>query len=165
MHVRAGHHDDLPAVARLMARSQQLDGTYPAPHYAGDSATTVARWLTRHEALARWVAVDDGEVVGHVQLSAVHDPGLAAVLDGQGGADGHLEVGRLVVAAGTRRRGTGAGLLDAAVAGARARGARPCLCVLATQHAAVALYRAAGFEELGLYEDLPSGLVLHAFRL
>jgi len=53
------------------------------------------------------------------------------------------------VAPAARRRGVGRALLDAAVAGCRARGARAVLLEVAEDNAcARALYRAAGFEEV-----------------
>jgi ribosomal-protein-alanine N-acetyltransferase len=83
---------------------------------------------------------------------------LRAVLD-------EAEILTIAVVPGSRRRGLGAALLAAGLAGAAARGARACfLEVAAGNLAARGLYAASGFAAVGrrarYYEDGADALVL-----
>jgi len=88
------------------------------------------------------VAVLDGSVAGYVRLAPVLPIAASRHV---------LQISGIAVDPSRRRRGVGRALLDAAVAEARARGARRLtLHVLAGNDAAVRLYRAAGFETEGV---------------
>jgi [ribosomal protein S18]-alanine N-acetyltransferase len=98
-------------------------------------------------------------------------PGVFGVIaDGEGLAlfravADEAEILTLAVIPPARRRGLGAALLEAGLAGAAARGAQACfLEVAAGNEAARGLYAAAGFAEVGrrpgYYEDGADALVL-----
>jgi GNAT superfamily N-acetyltransferase len=103
------------------------------------------------EALAAWVAVDAGAVVGHV---ALHGAGAAPVIALAATATGWpaerlAVVSRLLVAPAARRRGAGAMLLDHAVAEAHAIERWPVLDVATQFDAAIALYQSRGWTRAG----------------
>lgn len=137
-----GHTD---AVVELLLESRRRDGTYPPPYVAQDPSA-VRDWLGRWQPLWSRVAVLDGAVVGHVEVHRPA-PAVARVLAATGaGADGHLEVGRLVVDPARRGTGLGRTLLRAAAAEVCARGARPVLTSVLAEPA-LALYRSEGWVE------------------
>jgi ribosomal-protein-alanine N-acetyltransferase len=100
-------------------------------------------------------------------------PGVFGLLDPRGGmllarvtAD-EAEVLTLAVAPPRRRQGIAAALLRAALAGARARGARAMLLEVSVNNAAArTLYAQAGFVEMGrrprYYADGADALILRA---
>jgi len=111
----------------------------------------------------------DEEALG-LQLSL---PGVFGLIDAAGGmilarvAGEEAEVLTLAVVATSRRRGLGSALLDAALRGARDRGARTVfLEVSEANQAARGLYAAAGLVEAGrrrrYYADGTDALVLQA---
>jgi ribosomal protein S18 acetylase RimI-like enzyme len=88
------------------------------------------------------VALVEGEVAGYVKLIRAHP--LAA-------SEHVVKINGIAVDPGRRRGGVGRALLEAAVAEARARGARRLtLHVLAPNAAARRLYESAGFEVEGV---------------
>lgn len=98
-------------------------------------------------------------------------PGVFGLIDPEGAillarvVAGEAEILTLAVVPGLRRRGRGRALLEAALARARADGARRVfLEVSAANEAAAALYGAAGFREVGLrrryYADGTDALLL-----
>ncbi|MEU8227195.1 GNAT family N-acetyltransferase [Kribbella sp. NPDC048915] len=91
-------------------------------------------WLTPPGRLGCWVAVSDGQVVGHVVLTAT--------------AEG-VEVERLFVDPGATRQGIGRRLLDHCVRAAAELGLPLALEVADNGGAAVELYRRAGWSEVG----------------
>lgn len=109
------------------------------------------RFLTVPEPLAAWVAVDGGDIVGHVALYAetslpVMRRAHEVVPDGS-----VAFVARLLVEPGRRRRGIAARLLDHARSEAMARDLVPMLDVVDTPSAsaAISLYRRKGWQEVG----------------
>jgi len=108
-------------------------------------------FLNTPTAYGVWVAEADGAVTGHVALvprssRAVMEIATAAL----GRPESSLGVvARLFVAPQARRGGTGAALLAAAVAEARARGLSPVLDVVSDAHAAIALYQRLGWTRAG----------------
>jgi predicted GNAT family N-acyltransferase len=86
----------------------------------------------------------DDEAVHLVALSEGVVIGTCRLLDADGS---RLRLGRMVVAAGQRRRGVAAAMLRAAETHARARGARAI--TLNAQTYACPLYRAAGYRVVG----------------
>jgi cystathionine gamma-synthase len=152
--IRPYREGDLSAVAAALLDVRNDRGTY-LPPYVEASLTGVSEWLQRYPALRRWVAVDGGVVVGHVQVvaSADTDPDLPRFLDDHTDVrpDDCLEVARLFVAPSSRRAGVGRALLDAATDFIVASGYRPALCVLTTQSEAAALYRESGWVERGSF--------------
>ncbi len=114
-------------------------------------------------ALGAWVAISDGQVVGHV---ALHRHGAPQALELAVSATGLDEdsiaaIARLFVAPGAGRQGVGRALLDRATVEATRLGWRAILDVVEDHRAAVALYEACGWALLGRVDwSLPSGLPL-----
>ncbi|MFG1815540.1 GNAT family N-acetyltransferase [Kribbella sp. NPDC049174] len=93
-------------------------------------------WLTPPEMLGAWViTTDDGRVAGHVALTA--------------GADGTALVERLFVDPKATGGGLGRQLLEHAVVMGSELGRRVGLEVADNCHAAIGLYRRAGWRETG----------------
>ncbi|MFF2541013.1 GNAT family N-acetyltransferase [Kitasatospora sp. NPDC058063] len=144
--VRPRRADDLADCVRVLGDVHTVDG-YPA-----DWPDRPAAWLTPDGLLAAWIAESDGRLSGHVGLARSAPGDLAPVLwSGRTGGRPELTavIGRLYVAPGARGHLVGARLLACAVAHARALGLHPVLDVLATDTAAVALYRRLGWTHLG----------------
>ncbi|MGC5168973.1 GNAT family N-acetyltransferase [Luteimicrobium sp. DT211] len=133
MQIRPRADDDAPALVELLAEVHERDG-YPVRR-----ANVRREWLWDDSFVGAWVAVHDGDVVGHVALAQ----GLA----GAGIPKGALGISRLFVTPRAHGHGAGAALLDAARAAA---GARPLgLEVTDTSTAARALYERLGWRRVG----------------
>jgi GNAT superfamily N-acetyltransferase len=141
--IRRRHDGDLGQLERVADAVREQDGYPPrAPAL-----------FTGPHVLAAWVAVDGGDVVGHVAL-ALHEAGARATMALAGEATGWpaerlVVVSRLLVATTARRRGAGRGLLGNAVAEAHARDLWPVLDVATHFEPAVALYEAEGWTRAG----------------
>ncbi|MDT0274692.1 bifunctional GNAT family N-acetyltransferase/NUDIX hydrolase [Blastococcus goldschmidtiae] len=153
VHVRRRSDDDLPALRRLAESMLQRDGYPPrVPHDLG-------RFIAAPGALAAFVAVSDGEVVGHVCVSPSGSP---EVLDLARRALGVPEqrlavVARLVVARPHRRQGTARTLLAEALTEVLRLGRTPVLDVATHLAGAIALYERAGWRRLGQVSVAISG--------
>ena len=105
-----------------------------------------------------WVAVDadaDGEVVGHVALTAVDPEEQPAEQWVAATGRSPVQLGavrRLVVHERVQGTGTGRALLAASVHAAHALGLRPVLDMADNLEAAGRMYQRAGFERIGSYE-------------
>ncbi|MER7848040.1 GNAT family N-acetyltransferase [Kitasatospora sp. NPDC096077] len=161
--VRRRRAADLADCVRALGDVHSTDG-YPA-----EWPDRPAAWLTPDGLLAAWVAEVDGRVAGHVGLLRSGPgelaPGLWSRRTG-GRPELTAVIGRLYVAPAARGREAGARLLAGAVAHARALGLQPVLDVLATDTAALALYRRLGWTALGSGEQRwASGrtVVVHCF--
>ncbi|WP_316521947.1 GNAT family N-acetyltransferase [Kitasatospora brasiliensis] len=144
--VRPRRADDLADCVRVLGDVHTADG-YPA-----EWPDRPAAWLTPDGLLAAWVAEADGRLAGHVGLARSAPGDLAPTLwSHRTGGPPELTtvIGRLYVAPAARGRLVGARLLAYAVAHARALGLHPVLDVLATDTAALALYRRLGWTLLG----------------
>jgi GNAT superfamily N-acetyltransferase len=136
---------DLIACERLAEVVHVNDG-YPV-YRPGD----LGAFLTEPDALAHWVAVEGGEVVGHV---ALHPGGSDAMMDFATEKTGTPAsefgvVARLLVSPAARRLGIGRSLLDLAEGSARQLGRRPILEVVERHASAVRLYESRGWKCLG----------------
>ena len=67
--IRRRSEDDLPALHRLAAEVHRLDGYPPRP------PRDLGQFIAAPDALAAFVAVSDGQVVGYVCVSASAAPG------------------------------------------------------------------------------------------
>lgn len=147
MELRPARETDDDALARLDAVSWPLE-LQVAPPSGADEPFFGARRAPSDVI----VATEDDAIVGYVQL-ARHMPLPKN--------DHVLHLNALVVGEGQRGRGTGHLLVDAAVAEARARGARKLgLRALSTNAVALRLYAAHGFTVEGTLKDeirLPDG--------
>jgi GNAT superfamily N-acetyltransferase len=136
---------DLVACERLVQVVHVHDG-YPV-YLPGD----LGAFLAEPDALAHWVAVEGGEVVGHV---ALHPGGSVAMMDLATEKTGIPAsefgvVARLLVSPTARRLGIGRSLLDRAEASALRLGRRPILEVVDRHASAVRLYESRGWRCLG----------------
>ncbi|MFF2074961.1 GNAT family N-acetyltransferase [Kitasatospora sp. NPDC058162] len=161
--VRRRRAADLADCVRALGDVHATDG-YPA-----EWPERPAAWLTPDGLLAAWVAEADGRIAGHVGLirSGPGDlaPGLWSLRTG-GRPELTALIGRLYVAPAARGLGAGTRLLAHAVVHARTLGLHPVLDVLATDTAALALYRRLGWTLLGSGDqrwDSGRTVVVHCF--
>ena len=145
--------EQLDAVARLV---RATDG-YPL-YLVNDN---FRGFLASPKQVAAWVAVQAGEIVGHVALSTTASPEVLEVLSTSGECGRPGVVSRLLVAPDARREGLGTRLLKHAADAAREAGLVPVLDVVSTSMAAIALYERAGWRRLGVaHVRLPDGHAL-----
>jgi GNAT superfamily N-acetyltransferase len=113
-----------------------------------------------------WVAVHDGQVVGHVALHADElDPALVPAYRATGLAPEKLAVvARLLVSPTARDLGIGSALLAQATMDAHLHGVRPVLDVAKHYAGAIAFYEACGWTRAGeLTLDFPNGMTLESW--
>lgn len=145
MQIRArvpGDIDGIVAVARRVAARDQY------PIY--DPPEGLAAFFTAPEMIASWVAVVDGDVVGHVALHDRATDAAMAVVAASGPPAPPAYISRLLADPDMRGRGVGAALLDHARGRAVDMGHAPFLEALDVPGGApaLALYRARGWREL-----------------
>ena len=134
--------EQLETVARRVHASDR----YPIYLPDGD----LRRFLTQPTPFAAWVMTEDDRIVGHVALNdATSDPVMRAVDDLDNGRPARY-IARLLVDPNARRAGYGRMLLEHARCEAVAEGCLPVLDVvdIPTAAPAIALYRAAGWQEM-----------------
>lgn len=142
MPIRTREPGDLAACVTVLRRVHELSG-YPS-RWPDDPGG----WITPRNMLAAWVAEHDGRVAGHVTL--VQGLRMDCLLQATGRQVAELGgVARLYVDPGARRHGLARALLDAATAGAVARGLLPVLDVVDDARPAIALYERAGWRLAG----------------
>lgn len=144
MLIRPRAPDDLAACEALAHRVHAGDG-YP-PRLPRDLHT----FVESPGALASWVAIEEGAVVGHVALNATSSAEVMAAATAALHTDaGRLGVvARLLVSPTARRRGIGGALLRTACHGAWALDRRPILDVATHFAPAIALYERGGWERI-----------------
>jgi GNAT superfamily N-acetyltransferase len=146
----------MPGLLSLASAAHERDG-YP-PSMPDDDLLS---FLVSNIALAAWVAIDQGEVIGHV---ALHPAATTSVVDLAAGQLGrsHDEIGvvsRLLVASERRREGLGTCLVGLATSECRRLGLIPILDVGDGLDAAIALYEKLRWRRLGHVEvRLPTGI-------
>jgi GNAT superfamily N-acetyltransferase len=109
------------------------------------------RFIEAPDALAAWVAEEDGEIAGHVALRSRSSPTVVAMASGalKLPPDRLGVVARLLVSPLHRRRGIGRSLLEVASRDAHARGLWPILDVVTHQDKAISLYDKCGWVRAG----------------
>jgi GNAT superfamily N-acetyltransferase len=142
--VRRRTDGDLDVLEQLTARVRAADD-YPT--YLPDE--DYRRFLTQPAQLAAWVAELDDRICGHVAVNPESSPAVMRVLRDAGIAGNVGVVARLLVDPDARRRGVARELLQTARAEAVAQQRTPVLDVVESSHAAVAVYRSAGWVEVG----------------
>ena len=132
--IRLATHADVPALVALMA-AFYAEANFPLPTVPATRAFT--ELIASPPLGAVWLAELDGQLVGHVVLTAAFSMEY-------GGLRGFID--DLYVRRAARGQGTGAALLAAARAGALSRGLR-ALCVETgrAEHRARTLYARAGY--------------------
>jgi len=129
-----------------VARRVHASDRYPIYLPDGD----FRRFLTQPTPIAAWVMTEDDRIVGHVALNdATSDPVMRAVDDLANDRPARY-IARLLVDPNARRAGCGRMLLEHARSEAVAEGCLPVLDVvdIPTAAPAIALYRAAGWQEV-----------------
>jgi GNAT superfamily N-acetyltransferase len=128
----------------------QGEGDYPPLVDVDGTDGSLERWLFDGEVLARYVAVIDGQVVGHVLLHSLGEYLVSRCERlGMSSGAGWIEVGKLFVRPDQVGQGIGTALLTAAREYAAGRRKRLVLCVVETSEAAHALYLREGLVEMG----------------
>lgn len=111
--IRPEEPGDAPAIDRVVREAFAT-----APHASGTEHLIVRALRASGELVVSLVAVVEGRVVGHAAISPV------TVADGSGGWFG---LGPVAVLPDAQRRGTGAQLIERALAQLRAQGAAGCV--------------------------------------
>jgi GNAT superfamily N-acetyltransferase len=134
----AAHLDRVVDALRLVHESDRYPMVWP---------DDPAAWLTPAGALDAWVALSDGEVVGHVMLMDGAKVEFAAELAEAAGVPvtGLAGVSRLFVAPAARRTGVAAALLERVEDTPARRGRRLVLDVVDDSGPAVRLYERLGW--------------------
>lgn len=136
---------DEDACARLLVEVHAHDG-YPVEGVADPHG-----WLALGDTGRAWVAVVDGNVVGHVGLGPAGEGGAVALWKARYGRDERpfSSIGRLFVAPGARGRGGARALMERAVSAGRGQGRQLVLEVMEKDRAAIHLYEHMGWECIG----------------
>lgn len=143
-------HSDGAISALLAVRAATPD--FPPVTDASSDRASLGLWLTNDPDATHWVAILEGTVVGHVQVSPAHDY-LVRQLP-QLRPDTLLEVGKLYVDPSVRNRGIGAALLDQALRHARNRGMIAALAVLPSSVAAIQMYERSELRPAGSFHGV-----------
>ena len=144
MRVRARTSRDIAALAAMGQRVRARDG-YPIYLPGGDYVA----FLGRPDPIAAWVAEESTRLVGHVALHPSTSDVVTEAIRAAGIAGPLGVVSRLLVDPERRRTGLGRHLLDVARRHAEELDLVPVLDVIATSIGPIALYRDAGWIELG----------------
>lgn len=146
MHVRAREEGDIDACVAMAERVHLRDG-YP-PRLPGDLRAFVAS----PDALAAWVVVEAGQVVGQIVLNPSTSREAMEAARSIVGDEPVAVVARLLVDPERRRRGVGRRLVEVARDAAWTLGRRPILDVAAHFHAAISLYERSGWTRVAEVE-------------
>ncbi|HEY7917772.1 MAG TPA: GNAT family N-acetyltransferase [Acidimicrobiales bacterium] len=161
MIVRRRTKEDLGRCTQLAQEVQSVDG-YPPYLQKGE----LAPFIRSSDAMAVWVAENDGDLIGHVALHARSSDAVmdlaSAVADRP--PDRFGVVARLFVSPEARGRGVGRILLHTAEAHALGLGLYPILDVVTRFRSAIALYEQCGWTRAGTVTlALPDGSALDEF--
>ena len=126
---------------------QRASGGWFPPTQRDTGTPGMRQWLEAPAYVARWVAVADQRVVGHVGVAAP-GPDVIEAVDALGISPA-LEVVRMGVDPAVRQGGVGDALLRHAMAFIEENGARGVLAVLHQQKAAKRLYDRHGWRQVG----------------
>lgn len=143
--IRRRRDEDLRGAA-VALRAVYLSDGYPT-NWPNDPE----RWIAGRRVLGAWVCESDGEVVGHLALTAADAKKAWAQWREAVGlpVESLAVVSRFFVVPGERGKGIGAGLLSCAEVEAAARGLHLVLDVSEHNHAAIAMYVGRGWREVG----------------
>jgi GNAT superfamily N-acetyltransferase len=143
--LRARRHEDLERLAALLRVVHNSDG-YPA-----NWPNQPARWLAAHRTIGAWVSEEQGDIVGHIALTAPDpDRSWTRWRDALDLPFERLAVmRRLFVRPDWRRRGVGTRLMDRAAREASARGFGLVLDVADHNHVAIRFWELHGWTEVG----------------
>ncbi|WP_354214861.1 GNAT family N-acetyltransferase [Arthrobacter sp. UYCo732] len=150
-----GQH--LHGAVEALLKLRRAEGLYPPQRDVEATPTAFTGWLLSEDALGRWVAIVDGQVAGHISITAPH-PYLTEALAGMGQVSpaphGICEVSKFFVDPTVQGKGTGAQLFEAAFRFARREGMQPALAVVSTSLAARRFYDRHGMIETGSFQGI-----------
>ena len=141
--------DHLTSAALALLSVREATQVYPPTQDANADVESFKAWLTpESEVHARWAALVDGEVAGHVMLSPAL-PYMVDHLESHGyDATNCAEVNKLFVDPSQSKHGIGGALLESAIEVARSQGRRAVLAVVSTSTQALRLYRHSSLVEV-----------------
>jgi GNAT superfamily N-acetyltransferase len=116
-----------------------------------------AYWLLSEDVLGRWAALVDGQVAGHISITAPHPyliDALATMGQESTAPNGACEVSKFFVDPAVQGKGTGTALFEAAFRFARGEGLQPALAVVDTSLAARRFYASHGMTEAGSFHGI-----------
>jgi GNAT superfamily N-acetyltransferase len=146
------HHLEQTVDALLLVRKS--DPEYPPPLDTDTQRGSMAKWLLGDEILARWVAVVDERVVGHIQVTKPHSY-LQATLRGalpQVIPDSDLvEIGKFFVNPSCQETGIGTLLFKQASSFIRNQRKTAVLAVLPSSIKALEFYVRKGMRRCGSF--------------
>lgn len=149
--------EHLQGAVEALLQLRRAEGTYPPRNEVKASISDVAYWLLSEDVLARWTALVDGRVVGHIAVAAPR-PFLRDALADLNAEPrvprGFCEVTRFFVGLNTQGRGAGAALLAAARNFACDLGLQPALAVAGTSFAARRFCARHGMTEAGSFRGV-----------
>lgn len=152
---RPGVH--LQGAVEALLRLRRTEGLYPPRRDVNATPGDFAFWLLSEDVLRRWVALVEGQVAGHISITAPH-PYLTGALEGMGqvpaAPNGVCEVSKFFVDPAVQGRGVGAALFDSALRFARREGLQPALAVVDTSLAARRFYAHHGMTEAGSFQGI-----------
>lgn len=144
--IRPRENADVPQLAQVLVRVHAQDG-YPVEGVAAPQ-----EWLTPPRELAAWIALWDGQPIGHISLTRATDTDDAAILwrrtTGQDFSQLAIPV-RLFVDPQHRHRGAGSLLMQAVFAFATGHQLALAFDVMLKDRDAIRLYERLGCQLLG----------------
>lgn len=146
------HHLEQTVDVLLFVRKS--DPGYPPPLDTDTRRESLAKWLLDDGILARWVAVADDRVVGHIQVTKPHSYFQAALrsVAPQLVPDADLaEMGKFFVSPSAQESGIGTLLFEQADLFIRNQGKTPVLAVLPGSIRAVEFYLRKGMRRCGSF--------------
>lgn len=158
VHVVPFHQEThLDETVQVLLSVRNSDPTYPPQVDVNYGAELFAEWLLKGEVISRWVAVADGDVVGHVAISAPHDYMIRFLSQTSYRtlpADALCEIVKLFVDPNFQRHGAGRLLLSHALHSAALLGRVPVLAVVSSSKSARRLYSQSALQEIGTFDGI-----------
>ena len=147
----------LQGAVEALLRLRRAEDLYPPRAEVKATPRDFAYWLLAEGVLGRWVALVDGQVAGHISLTAPH-PDLADTLadleQASPAPSGICEVSKFFVNPAVQRKGAGTALFNAALRFARSQDLQPALAVMDTSLAARRFFAHHGMTEAGSFRGI-----------
>lgn len=143
--VRERTDADIEAAAEVLVKVHALDG-YPVEGVADPVA-----WLQAPRANNAWVALLDGQIVGHALVTqpGATDAAVGAWAEMGGDPEKTVSLARLFVDPAARGQGVGVQLTRTAMQWAQERGLRLVLDVMDKDKSAIRIYERLGWRSIG----------------
>lgn len=131
----------------VLLQVRESDPNYPPAADAAAERDSMAAWLLKDQVLGRWVALSEGRVVGHIQVTEPHHYIPKSVA----GHRNLAEVGKFFVSPSHRNSGIGELLFEQARAFIRRKGKILILAVLPVSVDALGFYSSRGMRQCGSF--------------